>query len=68
MAEPVNYGTVSMRVCREFSVSRLEKQLLSKVYDLLVPVAQDRCHPPLPSAERVRSRRVSGITPYPKGV
>jgi hypothetical protein len=62
MAEPLDYGTGSMRVSREFLVSRLEKQLLAKVYDLVVPAASGCRHLPLSSAERVRSRRPTRTT------
>lgn len=68
MAEPGDRGIVSMRVSREFSVSRLEKQLLVKVYDLLIPVAQGPCHLPLYPAERVRSRHLIDNTSPTKGV
>jgi hypothetical protein len=59
---------VSMRVGREFSVSRLELHLLAKVYELLVPAARNRCPLPLSSARAVRSPRVHGAIPYRKGV
>jgi len=68
MAEPVTRGSVSLCVNREFLVSRLETQLLAKVYDLLVPAAQGRCYSPLSSVERVRSHRSRGITSHTKGV
>ena len=68
MGEPVACGSVLLRVNREFLVSRLETQLLAKVYDLLVPAAQGRCYLPLSSAERVRSPRPRGITSHSKGV
>ena len=55
MAEPGDRGTVSMRVSREFSVSRLEKQLLVKVYDILIPVAQGACR-------RIRRRKCAAVT------
>jgi hypothetical protein len=56
MAEPGDRRTVGHGLIREFSISRLEKELLAKVYALLVPVAQARCHvPPLPAAQ-ARSR------------
>jgi hypothetical protein len=60
MAEPVEYGKVPMRVGREFSVSRLEQHLLSKVFELLVPAARNRCPLALSSAPGVRSPRVRG--------
>ena len=68
MAEPAKSGTVSMRVGREFLASRLEVQLLAKVYDLLVPAPRNRCHLLLSSTHGIRSDRVSGVTPYSKGV
>ncbi len=68
MAEPFEYGMVSMRVGREFSVSRLEQHLLSKVFELLVPAARNGCHLSLSSAPGVRSPRVRGAIPYRKGV
>jgi hypothetical protein len=69
MAEPRDRGTVSMRVTREISVSRLEKQLLVKVYDILIPVAQEARHlPPHHLAETVRRRRLSGNNSHSKGV
>jgi hypothetical protein len=68
MAEPADDRTVSMRVSREFLLSRLENQLLTKVYELLVPAADGRCHVPFSSAGRVRSHRLSGITSHAKGV
>lgn len=37
MAEPAAGGAESIRVVREIAVSRLERQLLVKAYDLLVP-------------------------------
>ena len=68
MAEPVDRGTVSIRVDREFLVSRLEKQLLAKVYDILVPASHMSCdRAPLPVG-RARSRRTSGHTSSTKGV
>jgi hypothetical protein len=67
MAEPGDRGIVSMRVTREFSVSRLEKQLLVKVYDILIPVAQGACCLPPHSAENVRSRHLTGSTSHTKG-
>lgn len=68
MAEPADRTTVSMRVIREVSISRLEKQLLVKVYDLLIPVAQASCRlSPLP-AKRGCSRHLSGSTSRTKGV
>jgi hypothetical protein len=68
MAEPGDCGTVSMRVSREFSVSRLEKQLLVKVYDILIPVAQGACRLPPHPAEKVRSRHLTDNTSHTKGV
>lgn len=68
MAEPADRGTVSMCVAREFAVSRLEKQLLVKVYGLLVPVAQASCPLPPLSAGGVRSRHLVGSTSRTKGV
>lgn len=68
MAEPVTYGSVSLRINREFLVSRLETQRMAKVYDLLVPAAQERCYLPLSSVERVRNYRSRGITSHSKGV
>jgi hypothetical protein len=68
MAEPVRCGSVSLCVNREFVVSRLETQLLAKVYDLLIPAAQGRCSLPLSSAERARNHRSRGITSHTKGV
>jgi hypothetical protein len=68
MAEPVRCGSVSLCVNREFWVSRLETQLLAKVYDLLIPIAQERCYSPLSSVERVRNHRSRGITSHKKGV
>jgi hypothetical protein len=56
MAEPGDRGSGSMRVSREFSVSRLEKQLLVKVYDLLIPVVQKVC-----SRSQQRAKRVRGF-------
>jgi hypothetical protein len=68
MAEPFVRGTVPMCVAREFSASRLEKQLWVKVYDLLIPVAQASCPlPPVP-AEKVRSGHLIGSIPHTKGV
>ena len=68
MAEPRDRETVSMHVTREVSVSRLEKQLLVKVYDILIPVAQAPCQlSPLPT-ERVSNRRLISSTSRTKGV
>jgi hypothetical protein len=68
MAEPVDRGTVPMRVDREFLVSRLEKQLLAKVYDILVPAAQMSCDCAPRPEKRARGRRRSGHTSSTKGV
>ena len=54
MAEPEDRGVVSMRLTREFSVSRMEKQLLVKLYCLLVPVVQGRCQLPPLAVEGLR--------------
>jgi hypothetical protein len=66
MAEPGDPRTLSMRIIRESSVSRVEVQLLAKVYDLLVPVVQEFCRPSPHSAERVRRRRPTN-SPSHKG-
>ncbi len=68
MAEPGVSGTMSMRVTRESSVSRLEKQLLVKVYDILIPVLQGACHLSPRSAENMCSSRPTGSTSHAKGV
>lgn len=68
MAEPVKRGSVSLRVNREFLASRVETQLLAKVYDLRVPAAQGHCYVPLSSGARVRKHRSRGITSHTKGV
>jgi hypothetical protein len=68
MAEPGDSGFVSMRVTRESSVSRLEKQLLVKVYDIVIPVVQGACHLSPHSAERMRSSLLTGSTSHTKGV
>jgi hypothetical protein len=68
MAEPRDRRTVMKGLVREFSISRLEKQLLAKVYALVVPVSQVHCHlPPLP-AENVRSRSLKDSLLRNKGV
>jgi hypothetical protein len=62
MAGPGNARTLSIRVSRESSASRVEMQLLAKVYDLLVPVVQELyCRSPR-SAEEGRSRRLNNST------
>jgi hypothetical protein len=68
MAEPGDRGVVPMRVTREFSVSRVEKQLLVKLYCLLVPVVQGHCQSPPLRAERARSRRLIRNALSTKGV
>jgi hypothetical protein len=68
MAEPLDYEMVSMRINRDFLASRLEKQLLAKVYGILVPAAPGRCPRPLSSSESVPSVHRSGITSQTKGV
>jgi hypothetical protein len=68
MAEPVDRRTVSVRVDREFLVSRLEEQLLAKVFDILIPAAHLSCAPAPRPAERTRSRHTSGRTSPTKGV
>jgi hypothetical protein len=60
MAEPGDHGTASLRVTREVSISRLEKQLLVKVYALVIPVAQASCELSPRPAKRLRSRSLIG--------
>jgi len=67
MAEPRDRGIVPIRVTRESSVSRMEKQLLVKLYCLLVPAVQGPCRSPRLSAERVSSRRLMRKTSSTKG-
>ena len=68
MAEPGDRGTVFVRVDREYSVSRLEKQLLVKVYGLLVPAAQVCCTRSWPPRESVFRGRLIGSPSHNKGV
>jgi len=68
MAEPGDRRTVSMCVSRDFSVSRLEKQLLVKVYNILIPADQGACRVPPHSAESVRWRHLTDATSHTKGV
>jgi hypothetical protein len=68
MAEPGDRQSVGKRVTREVSISRLEKQLLAKVYGLLVPIALTHCRLPRLSAENRGSRRLTGSTSRTKGV
>ncbi len=68
MAEPSKWGSVLLHVNREFFASRLEMQLLAKVYDLLIPAAQGRCYLPRSSVESARNHRSRSITSHRKGV
>lgn len=67
MAEPENCGTVSLRVTREASISRLEKQLLVKVYAILIPVAQVSCRLSPRPTKGQRSGHPIGSTSRTKG-
>ncbi len=64
MAEPDDPRTLSMQVVRESSISRVERQLLAKVYDLLVPAVQESCCSTPNPTERVRNQRLSDSTSH----
>jgi hypothetical protein len=68
MAEPEDRGSVSLRVTREVSRSRLERQLLVKVYALLIPVAQASCRLSPRPVKGQRSGHPIGNTSRIKGV
>lgn len=58
MAEPALGGAESIRVVREIAVSRLERQLLVKAYDLLVPVT-GKSSPSVAARDGARTRNSS---------
>ena len=55
MAEPALGRAESIRVVREIAVSRLERQLLVKAYDLLVP-ATGKSSPSVVARDGARTR------------
>lgn len=67
MGEPSIRAGASVDVVRDFSVCRLEKQLLVKVYELLVPVDPVSCRLSRGAADTGRPGRPIGSIPRSKG-